>query len=161
MLFYDKDEGKLLWRRTKWPQWNGMLAGNRTPFGYQRIKIKKSLYLAHRIAWKLATGTDPGEYEVDHIDLNPQNNRPDNLRLATHGKNQSNGGPYRNNRSGYRGVYWSSRDRKYVAQIQCDKKSVTLGRFATDIEAAKAYDQAATRLFGEFAKPNFPDRSDK
>lgn len=161
ILFYDREAGKLIWRREKWPQWNGKLAGNRTPFGYQRIKINKSLYLAHRLAWKLENGEDPGEFEVDHIDLNPQNNRPGNLRLATHGKNQCNGGPYKNNKSGYRGVYWSVRDKKYIAQIQCNKKSTTIGRFSSEIEAAKAYDDAAIRLFGEFAKPNFADRSAK
>lgn len=155
ILEYDRVNGKLLWRRKKNPQWNGMLAGNTTPWGYQRIKIDRSLYLAHRIAWKMANGSDPGDFEVDHIDGNPQNNRPDNLRLATHGKNQSNGGAYKNNKSGYRGVYWSERENKYVAQINVDKKSIWLGRFFSAEDAAIAYDNAARLFFGEYARPNF------
>lgn len=154
LLFYDKENGRVLWRREKNPQWNGMLAGSRTPRGYQRIKINQSLYLAHRIAWKMASGSDPGEFEVDHIDGDPQNNRPENLRLATHGQNQTNGRAFRNNKCGYRGVYFHSRRRKWTAQINHMKKAHSLGFFDTPEAAAAAYNKAALKLFGEFAKPN-------
>lgn len=156
ILNYDQETGKIVWNRKRNPQWNGMEAGNEVDKGYRRIKINRRLYLAHRIAYLLAYGVDPGEFEVDHKDGNPRNNRPGNLRLALHGRNQSNGGPYKSNKLGLRGVYWRASYKKFVAVIQCDKKRIQLGCFSNAEDAARAYDAAAIKLFGEFAKPNFP-----
>lgn len=55
------------------------------------------------------------------------------------------------NTSGYKGVFWRRDRSKWRAKI--GKK--TIGLFDSKIEAAKAYDREAKRIFGEFAKPNF------
>jgi hypothetical protein len=92
--------------------------------------------------------------EVDHKDGNGLNNRGSNLRDATHQQN------CRNRRSAglYKGV---SRDGKLWRARICDgtmKNACTyLGAFETAVEAAKAYDEKAKELFGEFARLNFPE----
>lgn len=105
ILNYDQETGLITWDRKKNRQWNGMQAGNQVENGYIRIKINRRLYLAHRIAYLLAYDVDPGDFQVDHKDGDPRNNRPGNLRLAIHGRNQSNGLAYKSNKTGFRGVY--------------------------------------------------------
>lgn len=83
---------------------------------------------------------------VDHKDHDPLNNQRDNLRNCTHSQNNANSSS--SSKSGYKGV-------TIIAAITIDKKSIHLGAFATAEEAAKAYDAAAIKYFGEFANLNF------
>jgi len=92
---------------------------------------------------------------VDHKDGNGLNNRKANLRLCTNSQNQANrNGTQRNNTSGFNGVTWSKHDKKWRAKIMLNKKRVHLGGYYTAAEAANAYDKAAIKLFGEFARVN-------
>ncbi|UQJ95255.1 putative homing endonuclease [Klebsiella phage CPRSA] len=59
----------------------------------------------------------------------------------------------KNNKSGYRGVCWSSRAEKYRATIGIDGKQIHLGYFDTPEEASKAYHQKAKETFGDFYNP--------
>ena len=93
--------------------------------------------------------------EVDHIDGNPLNNRKSNLRLVTHAQNQRNFKKFKTNTSGYKGVAWHKARRKWRAYIVLNAKQRHLGLFTSKIRAAKAYDEAARKLFGEFAHLNF------
>lgn len=90
---------------------------------------------------------------VDHIDNNGLNCCRDNLRLATHAQNMGNQRKSKNNTTGYKGVT-KYRD-KYRARIGFQGKDISLGSYPTAELAAVAYDQAAKRYFGEFAKTNF------
>lgn len=154
ILNYDPDTGLLTWARDKNPQWNGLLAGNLNAKGYRRIKINRRLYLAHRIAYLMGKGIDPGRFEVDHRDGNPLNNKLLNLRLASHGSNQANGPGYSGCSSRHRGVSYCNRSQKWVAAISKDTKKHWLGYFNCEDRAAAAYNDAAKRLFGEFARLN-------
>jgi len=88
---------------------------------------------------------------IDHKNRNKLDNRKQNLRFCTQTQNNANSGPRKRNKSGYKGVSFCERDRKWVAQI-CDKKSrIFLGNHTTARQAALAYNLAAERLFGEFA----------
>ena len=89
--------------------------------------------------------------QVDHWDRRTRNNRRRNLRPATRSQNGANRIAYKNNKSGYKGVYL--RNGRYCARIQINKKSYWLGQYDTAVEAAAAYDWAA-RDFGEFARFN-------
>lgn len=94
---------------------------------------------------------------TDHINGNPLDNRRANLRLATTAQNAWNMRKHRGE-SVYKGVS-NSRSHKgpkhWRARIRHHGREILLGYFATEIEAARAYDEAARRLFGEFAFTNF------
>ncbi len=84
------------------------------------------------------------------------NNRRDNLRPANSSQNGSNRGKQRDNKSGYKGVCWSTKDKRWRATIKLNRKGIYLGNFLTAEEAARAYDAAAREMHGEFACLNFP-----
>jgi len=65
--------------------------------------------------------------------------------------------PHRRASSSYKGVSWHARDSKWYASLDCNKASYWLGYFATEVDAARAYDAAALQHFGDFARLNFPD----
>ena len=96
----------------------------------------------------------PPGYEVDHINGNGLDNRRCNLRLATRSQNARNSQGHRDGTSSFRGVCrWASRvgsDRPWQACLGRRH----LGFFATEEDAAKAYDAAALEEYGEFARPN-------
>ncbi len=97
---------------------------------------------------------------IDHKNHNAMDNRKANLRPATCSQNLCN----RKKRSGskytkYKGVSWHKYNRKWAARIGIDKKEIYLGNFDNEIDAAKAYDEAARKYHGEFACLNFPEPS--
>lgn len=98
------------------------------------------------------------ETEVDFWNSNGLDNRRRNLRPCTGTQNNAN----RNSRakvSGFKGIYFTrGRDLKkpYRVTIMRNGRSVYLGHYATAEEGARAYDLAAIRIFGAFAKLNFP-----
>lgn len=93
---------------------------------------------------------------TDHHNGNGLDNRRDNLRPATHAENMRNRALQRNNTSGFKGVNWHSRSRKWKAQIRTNGSKRHVGMFGTPEEAARAYDEAAREFHGEFATVNFP-----
>jgi hypothetical protein len=96
--------------------------------------------------------TDP-RIQTDHRNLNKLDNRRENLRPASHVENQRNTKP--TGRSPFKGVNWDRSNRHWQARIKLDTKRIFLGSFKSEIDAAKAYDEAAMRHFGEFARTNF------
>lgn len=98
-------------------------------------------------------GAKKGEC-VDHRDKDGLNNQRGNLRFATNAQSQQNKDRHKNNKSGYKGVFWK-KDRGYwKATIYKEGKKYDLGRFEDSEEAARAYNAAAIELFGEFARIN-------
>jgi hypothetical protein len=97
----------------------------------------------------------PAGMLVDHIDGQSLNNRRTNLRLCNRQQNRHNTRPGKNSR--FIGVF--RRRDKWFAKVTRDRKCHFLGPFETEIEAAKARDEKAKELFGEFAWLNFPDAS--
>lgn len=98
----------------------------------------------------------PSHLDVDHRSRDTLDNRRSNLRLATPSQNKANGLPYRNNHSGFKGVYPQGSGR-WQAQVRYHGILHYCGSYDTREEAARAYDARARELFGAFACPNFPD----
>jgi len=99
----------------------------------------------------------PADLVCDHINRNGLDNRKKNLRNCTRAENNLNQGSERNSTSGFKGVYWKKDMQKWAACIKREGKQKHLGYFDNEIDAAKAYDQAARKLHGEYASLNFPD----
>ena len=98
----------------------------------------------------------PDGIMVDHINHDGLDNRRANLRLATPSQNRANVRRLTVSSSGFRGVSFHINRGDYIAQIRKDGKGIFLGYFDSPLEAARAYDQAAQELHGEFAVLNFP-----
>lgn len=99
----------------------------------------------------------PSNVEVDHINRNGLDNRRANLRLASRQQNSWNGKLRSGGTSIYRGVNWAWGRECWEAKIRTKDKRIWLGYFPSEIEAAKAYDNAAREYHGEFASLNFPE----
>jgi len=135
-------------------QWSWCYAEKNTgsPIGYAKRGFKlngrSKLLKMHREIMKA-----PPELQVDHIDGNTLNNQKSNLRICTRNQNNINR-ISKSGVSGYKGVYWFKPDQKWRAKIKLNKKEMLLGYFKCAKEAAMKYDEAAIKLFGEFAKTN-------
>jgi hypothetical protein len=93
---------------------------------------------------------------VDHRNGNGLDNHRANLRLATLSQNMQNKRKRTNTSSQFIGVHCDKRCGRWVAQIIHQGKKIPLGRFDNEIDAAHAYDEAAQKYRGEFARLNFP-----
>ena len=116
---------------------------------YRLINVDRIKYRAHRLAWMYMTGEDPGDYQIDHYDKNPLNNKFISLRKATNSQNTRNKDKLINNTSGYKGV--TKRRGGYLSKIKHEGRSIYLGDFKTAEEAHKAYCEAADKYHKEFA----------
>lgn len=117
----------------------GSPAGRQHRNGYWEVRFQKVLYKTNRIVYRIATGKDPGELEVDHKDLDKSNNAASNLRAATRAEQQEN--THTRAASGYRWVYWSNQRNKWQAQCQTrrpHRKCITVGYYSTAKEAHEA-----------------------
>ena len=97
---------------------------------------------------------------VDHINLEKVtkdkrglNNKTSNLRWATRSQNNTNR-VNKNNTSGYKGVHWNKRDKRFVARVAYKGKYIIAGNFDDPQSAAIAYNMKAIEVYGEFAVLN-------
>lgn len=132
---------------------NGCNARTKTFYAYRSICVngKRTTIKMHRQILKLPSGAVP---QVDHIDGNGLNNQRNNLRTCTETQNRGNVRLTIANTSGFKGVRWFKPSKKWVSRIIVNKKYTHLGYFNHAIDAALAYDDAASKHFGEFALLN-------
>lgn len=90
----------------------------------------------------------------DHIDGDGLNNRKSNLRICNPSQNGANARKQENTTSIYKGVSWYKAGQQWQAHIYPNRKSIYLGRFDSEEEAALAYNEAAILHYGEFARLN-------
>jgi hypothetical protein len=108
----------------------------------------RRILLMHRLLMGIDT-----DVLVDHENGDGLDNRRCNMRSATASQNKANTTRYANNSSGYKGVYATNRKRNpWSAQLRANGAIRHIGVFRTELEAAAAYDQAATLAHGEFAR---------
>lgn len=152
LLAYEPETGLFTWRVDRGgTARRGTVAGTlhvSNGAAYRRITIDNQQHYSHRLACLYVTGELPDE--VDHKDLDGLNNRWSNLRSADRSKNMGNGKRRSTNKSGLKGV--CSHGSGWMAQITINRKRKYLGTFPTPESAHIAYQKAARKLFGEFAR---------
>lgn len=157
VLDYDPLTGIFRWRErmdvrpTTRARLTGKIAGSLDKQGYIRIVVVKNWLMAHRLAWLYMTGKWP-EFEIDHRNGVRSDNRWAELRAATNIQNAVNSKKRCDNTSGFKGVSWSERNKKWISRITADKKPIYLGCFETAEAAYEAYKQAAINFHGEFVR---------
>jgi hypothetical protein len=129
----------------------GTIATRKMSAGYIEIGVDGRKYLAHRLAFLFVNGNWPPE-QVDHINRQRTDNRWANLRLASISENHANKAASPANKSGFKGVCWRPKQRKWTAQIKKHRRIYHLGCFDSPSAAHQAYIDAASELFGEFAR---------
>lgn len=134
-------------------QWNWFTLKPENKFYAARDERDNKTILMHRV---IVNMSDDDDREVKHLDGNGLNNTRGNLLILTHAQIRQNADKRSDNTSGYKGVFWRKDNNKWMAQIGYENKNIYLGMFVDKIEAARAYDAAAKKCFGEFAKLNFP-----
>lgn len=152
---YNPETGDFINRFNRNPKsLKGMAAGGvNSKLGSRQISVDSRLYYAHRLVWLYVYGRWP-EKDIDHINGIPDDNRLCNLREATHRQNLRNMKRPSHNTSGYKGVTWHRGDKRWRAQIKTGGVTKFLGNFVSKEDAAAAYDGAAEKMFGAFARTN-------
>ena len=120
--------------------------------GYARrgfaVKGKWFFHYMHRYALNV-------DNIVDHINHDTLDNRKCNLRTVTGSQNHYNMKKWKLDASSkFKGVSWKKSKRRWTAYISVDKKQIGLGLFKEETDAAKAYNEAAARHYGDFALLN-------
>lgn len=124
------DNGNLISKVT------GKVSGTVNNWGYRRVSwdrgsLGRVREYAHRLVWFMHYGSIPDGVMVDHINLNKDDNRIENLRLIDKSGNAQN--------SKCKGYCLDKRNNKYVAYIKIDGVSKHLGYYDKVSDARKAY----------------------
>ncbi|KKM84538.1 hypothetical protein LCGC14_1298190 [marine sediment metagenome] len=165
VLDYCPDTGDFSWKERPlsmfesermFSEWNKRYSGKKAGAvakshrtSYVQIKVNGKLYLAHRLAWVITYGSQPDQ--IDHIDGDGLNNRIENIRNVSGSENAKNCRMRKDNSSGYSGVAWNKKSKKWQASSSVDRKIRHLGEFHSIDDAVVAVK--------EFRKANgFTDR---
>ncbi len=141
---YEKESGKFFWKEgitmrhgvvSLGKEEAGTLCNGYVVLNFKH-KEKKYRCKAHRVAFFLETGEEP--IVIDHINRIRNDNRIENLRAADHTLNCINQGLRKDNKTNIKGVNWHKSSRRWVAQIQVEKKKHWIGSFLYKQEAEDA-----------------------
>lgn len=139
-MFFDFEKGEAYWlAREGFNNWNANHAGKKIGcvfvHGYVGFSIMKKKFWMHRVVFYVFNNIDPVGMDIDHINGVRNDNRPSNLRIATRSQNNNNQWINRKNTSGYKGVYFNKRNKKWIAQVKESGIQKVLGRFSSAHEA--------------------------
>jgi hypothetical protein len=93
--------------------------------------------------------------KVDHKDNDGLNNRRCNIRVATTSQNGGNCRKQKHTTSRFKGVHWRKDCKRWSVAVVKNRRRYHIGHFKSEVAAARAYDEAARLMFGEFALVNF------
>jgi len=111
-------------------------------------KHKKKLSSSHKVFWRKCP-----ELKKETIIKNLDHGWSSDSRKKL--SNTNIGKKHKNSTSNFKGVSWFKRDKCWRSWINKNKKQIHLGYFKDEISAALAYDEAARKYHGEFARTNF------
>ncbi len=143
---YSPETGEFLWKR------NGKVAGSLTDPNrkrYRQVHFDGRTVYAHRVIWKMVTGSDPEV--IDHVNGDGTDNRWENLRSTSIAQNTLNRSLNKNNKSGVSGVIKVGQ--RWKACIAVNRKRIHIGYFSTFDEAVEAR-KAAEAKYGYFDRSN-------
>lgn len=134
---------------TKW-KWSAN--GNGYAVRNERYEPKK---YRKQYMHRAIIGASKGEI-VDHVNGDRLDNRKENLRICDLRGNARNstGKPNHRMYSRYKGVTFDKARLKFIAQIGANGKNFYLGGFDKEEDAARAYNEAALKHHGEYARLN-------
>lgn len=133
-------------------RWHPLYKSNGA-YAYAKATVngKRQTILMHRLILGI---DDPGIWG-DHWDHNTLNNRRKNLRAVTPYENTMNRQLSHNGKSKHVGVSWDGHAQKWRARIRTGSIDQSLGLFASESDAANAYDKAARNYSGSEAIVSF------
>lgn len=145
-ISYNPDTGEMR------NHYTGTLFSNSRLSSYIIFRVSKNkVFYVHREAYELGTGTKiPEGYEVDHIDLNKQNNKVENLRLVTRSQNMINRPCFKNNSLREKGISYEPEKRLYRVRLSLKGKRYYFGRYKLLEDAVSARNKALESLHGEY-----------
>ena len=149
LFSYDPNTGAIQWIAKGKGMIKKKAAGTLLHSGYLGICIGPKRWQAHRIAWALHHGAWPKD-QIDHINGIKTDNRICNLREATNSQNGKNLGLSKANKSGVKGVSFENYTQRWKASIKVENKTISLGRFNSIEDAAKARQLAEQHYFKEW-----------
>jgi len=158
---YEPEVGDLIWKirprehfETKqgWSYFNnnvaGTIAGSKTSPRHIHLKLDGIGCKAHRIIWKMIYGIEP-TYVIDHIDGDSKNNKLNNLRDIPQEMNMKNRKVGKLNKSGYLGVHFCNKSKRWRAELNFNRKKTFLGHFITEELAALEHELKYREAVGE------------
>lgn len=148
---YDRETGDFLRIKGVRKAAAGVIAGTKALNGYITISVDCKRYYAHRLAWLYMHGSMP--VQIDHKDRVRDNNVLSNLRAADNSSNNANRISPRMKAKRSKGVRALPSGR-FSATVKSGGVARHIGVYATEHDAAQAYDKAALSSFGEFAVLN-------
>jgi hypothetical protein len=151
ILSYNPENGHFVWKKNRYRAKAGFRAGHRRPDGYWAITVFGHSYRAGRLAWFFTHDEWPSN-EIDHINGVRDDDRIENLRVATRSQNVANTKKKCSSRNLLKGVSTARRGKRYVAQIRINGKNTRIGAYDSEKEAHDAYVAAAQKEFGPFAR---------
>lgn len=143
-VLYDNKDHKLI-SKYKWHIYKGWY--NFYAHVNSGKRPNRTVIAMHRLIMKFPK-------EVDHKNGNGLDNRRCNLRTSINGGNQMNKGLQKNNKSGYKGVSFDKRSRRYISVISINHKRIYLGSFKKAIDGAIAYNKVVKKYHKGFARLN-------
>lgn len=141
-ISYNKETGVFTRAKSCRGSKYGKVLGSKTKNGYLTLSFDSKLYYAHRLAWFYVYKKFP-EGMIDHINGVKTDNRIENLRDVSSFENLQNSKIHKDNKSGYKGVWWNKKDKAWRVQIFVKGKRINLGAHKNVEDAGKAYMEAS------------------
>lgn len=136
LLDYNPETGIFTWKVSKGPNVvSGQIAGTKHSAGYIKIKVDKTIYCAHQLAWLYQYGTFPNK--IFFVDGNRSN-----IKLC----NLQNRSLCKNNKSGFKNIYWNKPYNKWQVLLYKNGNTHFIGNYNTIEDAIKARDSASANL---------------